>query len=99
MKAMEIGPLSYTTLFFSFGLLVPIVFGLFFWNENIGILQLIGLLLLLVTFYVGNESSQNGEQKWGGKWLTFCIIAFIANGTLMVISKGHQIILPELVQP
>ena len=95
MKAMEIGPLSYTTLFFAFGLLVPIVFGLFFWDESISLWQFIGLLLLLVTFYLGNDSSGNEEQKWSGKWLTFCVLAFISNGTLMVMSKGHQILLPE----
>lgn len=94
MKAMEIGPLSYTALFFSFGLLVPIIFGLFFWNENISTLQLIGLILLLTTFYLGSESPEKGKDRWNFKWLIFSIMAFIGNGTLMVVSKGHQMILP-----
>jgi drug/metabolite transporter (DMT)-like permease len=94
MKAMETGPLSYSALFFSFGLVVPILYGLFFWNETISTLQLVGLLLLLITFYIGNESTgEDGEKKWGGKWLVFCILAFLGNGALMVISKGHQIIM------
>jgi drug/metabolite transporter (DMT)-like permease len=94
MKAMETGPLSYSALFFSFGLVIPILYGLFFWNETISTLQLVGLLLLLITFYIGNESTGgDGEKKWGGKWLAFCILSFLGNGALMVISKGHQIIM------
>ncbi|HZJ57284.1 MAG TPA: EamA family transporter [Clostridia bacterium] len=92
MKAMGMGPLSFTALFFAFGLVVPILYGLFFWNESISPLQLLGLLLLLITFYIGNESTdEDGEKKWGGKWLLFCLIAFVGNGGLMVISKGHQV--------
>ncbi|HZJ82203.1 MAG TPA: EamA family transporter [Clostridia bacterium] len=92
MKAMELGPLSYSALFNSFGLLIPIIFGLFFWNEKIKLIQLSGLLLLLATFYLGNEPNEDGDKKQSGLWFVFCFFAFIGNGALMVISKGQQVL-------
>jgi drug/metabolite transporter (DMT)-like permease len=55
MKAMESGLFSYTTLIFSFGITIPIIFGALLWKEEIGIVQSAGLSLLFVTFYIGNR--------------------------------------------
>ena len=95
MKAMETGPLSYSSLFFSFGLLVPIVFGTFLWNEKISMIQVFGLALLLVTFYLcAGASDGNTKSGLNLRWAIFCLIAFIGNGGLMTLAKEHQILLP-----
>lgn len=94
MKAMETGPMSYSSLFFSFALLVPIVFGAFLWNEKISMTQLFGLALLLVTFYMCSGSSGNKHQGISLKWIVFCAFAFLGNGILMTLTKEHQIVLP-----
>jgi drug/metabolite transporter (DMT)-like permease len=94
MKAMGMGPLSYTSLIFSFGIIVPVIVGLIFWNENVNLFQVLGLVLLLVTFYLGSGSSGSNEAGINLKWLFLCIAAFIGNGMLMVVSKWHQIFLP-----
>lgn len=96
MKAMEAGPLSYTTLFNSFGLVIPVVFGVVVWNEKVSFLQLMGFALLMLTFYQGSRSTQNPDRKVNFKWLILCIIAFICNGSLMSISKWHQSLLPGM---
>jgi len=94
MKAMESGPLSYATLFFSFGILVPTLVGLVFWNEKMGLIQVGGLLLLLVTLYIMNAPSAGENKKVNTKWLIFSIVAFLTNGSLMTIMKEHQVLLP-----
>ncbi len=94
MKSMETGPLSYSALFFSSGLVLPIVFGLIFWDEKINFLQFVGVLLLIATFYLASQPSSEESTKVNSKWLLFCILAFICNGTLMILLKAHQIIMP-----
>jgi drug/metabolite transporter (DMT)-like permease len=94
MKAMENGPLSYTYLIFSFGLLLPIVFGIFIWKEKMGALQLAGLFLLLLTFCLACKSSAGPRQKVNLKWLILSIGSLISNGILMALTKEQQILLP-----
>lgn len=94
MKAMETGPLSYSSLFFAFGLLIPIVFGTFFWNEKISIAQVFSLALLLVTFYLCAGASGNTKSGLKLRWALFCFFAFLGNGALMTLAKEHQILLP-----
>lgn len=96
MKAMETGSLSYAALFFSFGILVPTLVGLIFWNEKLGLLQLGGLILLLSTLYIMNTPAAGEDKKVNTKWFIFCIIAFLTNGGLMTIMKEHQTLLPGI---
>ena len=94
LKAMEAGPLSYTTLLFSMGLIIPVIFGLLFWNEKISMYQIAGLMLLSVTFYIGSASAGGGGRKINLKWLILSFFAFLGNGVLMSMGKLHQVIMP-----
>ena len=94
MKAMEHGPLSLSSLAFSFGLLVPILFGAAFWNEGISLLQGIALLLLLFTFWLGGNTAQDQSRRINLKWLLFGLGAMLGNGALMTLSKAQQMSLP-----
>lgn len=93
MKAMELGPLSYTSLFFSFGIVVPVAYGLFFWNETISVIQIAGLLLLLATFYIGNQTTEGEKRQFNLRWLGFSVAAFLGNGILATLSKTHQLLM------
>ena len=90
MKAMEYGPLSYTTLIFSFGLLIPIFCGFFLWKEAISLTQLLGLFLLLATFYLGNVPSKKLQDKMNLIWFFYSSAAFMGNGGLMMLYRIHQ---------
>ena len=94
MKAMEHGPLSFSSLLFSFGLLMPILYGALFYHESISLLQIAALMLLFLTFYLGSVSTESGSTKFNAKWLLLCIWALIGNGLIMVLSKAHQMLSP-----
>jgi len=99
MKAMENGPLSLSSLIYSFGIIVPIAFGFFLWDENISIMQAAGLVLLFATFYLGSKSGSDPVQSGTShgvnfKWILFSFLAFLANGGLMTTSKAQQMIMP-----
>ncbi len=95
-KGLESGPYSFTNLMFSFSLIIPIFFGLILWNEKISIFQIIGLVLLLFTFYFGNASTESdgANKKTNIKWFIYCLVAFIGNGFLMSTLKGQQMAMP-----
>lgn len=94
MKAMEHGPLSYSSLLFAFGLLMPILYGALFLHEPVSLLQITALALLFLTFYLGSVSASGGEKKINAKWLLYCIGAMAGNGGIMVLIKAHQMLLP-----
>lgn len=96
MKAMENGPLALSSLAFSFGLLVPIVFGAFFWQESVSILQGIALLLLFFTFWLAGNTGQDRSRRANLKWLLFGLGAMLGNGALMTLSKAQQMSLPGI---
>jgi len=94
VKAMELGPLSFSTLLFSMALLVPIVVGAAFLDEPIRPLQVAGLALLIVTFVLAGKSSGGDDKKPNLRWLILIILACLGNGTLMTTTRVHQAILP-----
>ncbi len=99
MKAMETGPLSLSSLIYSFGIIVPITLGFFLWDEKISIMQAVGLLLLFATFYLGSKSASEpsasvSSQSINFKWLLFCFLGFLGNGGLMTTTKAQQMIMP-----
>ncbi len=94
MKGMEAGPLSFTALFFSLALIIPVLAGLLLWDEKLGQLQLAGLVLLFITFYLGSSSTSASARGVNVKWFLFTFVAFLGNGLLMSITKGHQVLLP-----
>ncbi|WP_455381765.1 EamA family transporter [Salinispira pacifica] len=93
MKAMETGPMSFASLFFSLGLLLPVLAGVLFWGESATALQLIGLLLLVVTLYLISGSSVSRTGSVDLRWALFTGAAFIGNGAVLTIMKEHQILL------
>lgn len=89
--AMQSGPLSYTTFFFSASMVVPVIVGLFAWNESLKLTQGIGMALFMAAFYC---ISVLGGEKGGRvniRWIILCFSTWLLNGLLGVVSKQHQI--------
>ncbi len=92
-KAMSLGPLGYTALFFSGGLLVPVVTGSLLWQEPVKTIQVAGFILLLVSFVLANQANDN-RKSTGIAWFLFSLLTFFANGSLGALLKSHQMLLP-----
>lgn len=94
MKAMENGPLAYSSLLFSFGIVVPVIFGIFFWQEAALLIQIGGLLLLLLTLVISNRQEGSAGKPVSLRWFVFAGTAMLGNGALMTLSKAHQMAMP-----
>lgn len=93
-KAMETGPLSYSALMFSLSLLLPIIFGISAMGEKLSIFHLIGLLMLMITFYLASTGNKSGQKTISLKWFFYAVLSMIGNGFLGVFQKAHQMFIP-----
>ena len=90
ITALQVGPMSYTSVIISFSTLISALSGLFFFGESLGWAQIVGIVLMLISFVLATEK-ENGEQKKVNlKWFLLCIAAFFATGGIGVMQKVHQ---------
>jgi len=93
MKAMENGPLGLSFLFFSAGMLVPILFGIIFYNEPAPPHRLAGLVLLFVAFFISVRGKEG--SKMNKKWITYILLGSLSNGIIGVAIKLCRIVISE----
>lgn len=93
-KAMDTGPLSYTAFYFSVALVIPVLASIIFWDESIDLLKIMGLILLMLSFYLINIfGEQRGKIKY--QWLLYCSLTFLLNGAVPSLLKWHEVLLPN----
>ena len=90
LKALSIGPFSYTVIITSLGSVIPTLSGYFF-GETISLVQYGGVVLMVVCLLLSPESSANKEEKKASlKWIALCSVAAVCSGTVGVVQKIHQ---------
>jgi len=63
MKAMEYGPLGLSFLFFSAGMLWPILFGIIVYNQPAPLHNGLGLVLLFIAFYISTRGGKDEARS------------------------------------
>lgn len=89
LKALQTGPMSLTTVIVSFSTVITALSGVAFWGEKIKVLQIIGIVLMLASFYFSIRKEEQ-EKKASFKWLLLCILALICYGAIGLMQKIHQ---------
>ena len=87
-KLLKSGTMAlYTVCLMSGGMILPYVYGLFFLDEPIKVLRIIGLFVILFGVIVSNY----GKTKTGKKEILMCAAVFLLNGFVSIINKTHQV--------
>ena len=94
IKAMGMGPTGLVTLFFSFGIILPIIVDMTVLNTMINVFQIIGLVLLFLSFYIGNRPLGEEKKSISPQFLATCVVSFVFNGLIMSTVKLHQGAMP-----
>ena len=89
MKALECGPMSYTSVIISCSLVIPSFSGMIFFEESIAPVQYAGVVCMLISFVCAMDR-ENDKAGVSLKWFLFCMIAFVFNGAIGVMQKVHQ---------
>lgn len=85
--AFQTGPMSFTVLISSCGMLIPTVFSAIMWPEkdHISVIQAIGIVIMIGSIYL--VLSKSGSGKITPKWVICCVIIFILAGLIGVAQK------------
>lgn len=83
IKATDSGDVALSSLFYSCGFLVPVVAGTIIYDESVNLKQLIGIVLLLVSFII----SVKADKKINFKWLFFAVGAMLSAGIVGLLQK------------
>ena len=89
--AMQSGPLSYTTFFFSASMIVPVIIGLFAWNESLKLTQGVGIAMFMAAFYCISVLGGEKGGKVNMRWIILCFATWLLNGLIGVVVKQQQI--------
>ena len=89
IAALQCGPMSYTSVIISFSTLISALSGVLFFHETLGWAQIVGMLLMLVSFVLATEP-RAGEKRATWRWLALCLVAFFATGGIGIMQKVHQ---------
>lgn len=94
LRALALGPWSYTTVIVSLSSLITTLSGAVFWNESISIVQGIGIVCMIgcTVFSVGEKSdkAQRSTRSQTIRWLLTSALSFLLNGMIGLIQKMHQ---------
>ena len=88
LLSMGLGPMSYSVLFTYLSMLIPVVFGIVYYGNTPSWLQIIGIVLMLVTFVLSCELK--GETKVSIKWLLAAFGSFLGWGIVGICQQLHQ---------
>lgn len=88
--AIKTGPLSLTTLFSSYSLLIPTLYGIIFLKDPISPTLYAGLAVLLVSLYLINMK-KNENLKITPMWIIYVLLAFVSNGMCSTVQKMQQL--------
>ena len=94
VQAMAMGPTGMVMLFFSFGIIIPVIADLVILGTLIKIFQIVGIVLLFVSFYLGNKPAAGEKKGISLRFIALCIGAFLFNGSVMATAKLHQGAMP-----
>jgi len=89
-RILKSGSMALYSLFLMVGgMTLPYVWGLLFLDESFSWIRTAGLFILMSAIFLSNLP-QKGE-KTNGKMILLCILVFVLNGCVSIVSKAHQI--------
>ena len=87
-RVLRLGGMAlYSTFLMSGGMLLPYLVGVIFWEEQLSILRVLGVVMILGAVILSNFS----RSKTSPKLILLCCVVFLLNGMVSIISKLHQI--------
>ncbi len=93
MIAMGRGPASVTTLIYSYGFIVPIVYSAIALGEEISVMQYVGIGLSAVSLFFIVSPQRDRRASLG--WLLVAMLSALGSGMNAVIQKLHRAVAPE----
>ncbi len=85
MRALEIGPMSYTSLITSTQLIIPAIAGQILLKNPVAPAKYVGVGLMVVSIILSVAKTKGENKKASFKWLTLCLSAMLLTGSIGVM--------------
>ena len=85
MKAVELGSVSISSLFYSCGFMLPTLFGSIYYKEEINVLHIIGLVLIIISFILSVKKET--EKTFNIGWLIAALGGLFFSGMVGIMQK------------
>jgi len=91
ITAMKVGAMALTSVCVMYGMIIPSLAGPLFWREPFGVLQAVGICMMLVSLWLlQGKGDGNEKTAVSKKWVAMAATAFLLSGMAGVIEKAHQ---------
>lgn len=87
IRSVAAGSVTVSSLFYACGFIIPTIWGAVYYHEEITALQIVGLLVLCVSLWLGTQKEESGKKDFSVKWLVLTLLAMFFSGILGVIQK------------
>ena len=94
LNSIRYGPTALTSVIIEFSVFVPVILGLFIWDEKLDIKKIIGLLLFIAILFIINSGSYKVNKiqiKISLKWIVMALTAALSAGFAGVTSKVYAL--------
>lgn len=89
-KAIKIGPFGYTSVIVNLSTAITALSGALFWNESLGVFKIIGIVLMIGSFFFAIDTESDNGKKANIKWFFLCLLALFFCSFIGIMQKIHQ---------
>ena len=91
INGLKYGPAMLTSLLIGLSLLVTTIWGFIFWEAEVTVTVIIGLILVVCAITLCLYTKQKNEKTISGKWLFYITLAFFGNAGCTIVQRTQQI--------
>ena len=91
INALKYGPTAITSLLINLSLIVTTVWGFLFWDAEISLTVIAGLVLVVASIILCLYSKEQDEKGFSLKWLVYVTLAFFGNAGCSIVQRTQQV--------
>ena len=91
INALKYGPTAITSLLINLSLIVTTVWGFLFWDAEISLTVIAGLVLVVLSIILCLYSKEKDEKGFSLKWLLYVTLAFFGNAGCSIVQRTQQV--------
>ena len=91
INALNYGPTAITSLLINLSLIVTTVWGFIFWDADISLTVIVGLVLVVMSIVLCLYSKEKDKKGFSLKWLIYVSLAFFGNAGCSIVQRTQQV--------
>jgi len=93
IRSYKTGPMSLTSIFGTFSMVVPIMVGFFFWKEAVTAMKVAGILIMFIAIWLIISPSKDGKVT--GAWIFNVVVFALSTGLMTTFHQLGARVKPE----